>query len=194
MWKKGESEEPVVSRSPDRPQVSGAPTAEPRRGGGPGERAVIGPSIVVTGEIRGEEDLLVQGRVEGTIELAAHSITIGTDGRVQADTHGRIVTIEGEVEGDVRGEEKVVLRPTARVRGTITAPRVALEDGARFQGTIDMDFELKAPKRSVTTSSAARPAAAETAGPTPATGPTGGSKTGAAPSGDPKAEVGAGQG
>jgi cytoskeletal protein CcmA (bactofilin family) len=156
MWKKSESDDPASVRVPEQPAVPRSQPAEPRRPASQGERAVIGPSIIISGDISGDEDLFIQGRVEGRIELAQHSITVGANGRVKADTHGRTVTIEGEVEGDIQAEERIILRPTARVRGNMVAPRVALEDGAKFQGTIDMDVEAPKPERPVATSSAAR--------------------------------------
>jgi cytoskeletal protein CcmA (bactofilin family) len=89
--------------------------------------------------VSGDEDLMVQGRVEGKIKLTKHNVTVGPDGRVKADIHGRTVVIEGQVEGDVRGEEQIILRHTARVEGTIASPRVTLEDGAMFRGGIEME-------------------------------------------------------
>ena len=105
------------------------------------ERATIGPSISIKGEISGEEDLTIQGRVEGTIELNQNNITIVGNGCVKADILAKIISIEGEVEGDLFGEEKIVVRGTGVVRGNMMAPRVNLEDGAKFSGNIDMEFE-----------------------------------------------------
>ena len=105
------------------------------------ERATIGPSISIKGEISGEEDLTIQGRVEGTIELNQNNITIVGNGCVKADILAKIISIEGEVEGDLFGEEKIVVRGTGVVRGNMMAPRVILEDGAKFKGNIDMECE-----------------------------------------------------
>jgi cytoskeletal protein CcmA (bactofilin family) len=102
------------------------------------ERATIGPSITVKGEVGGDEDLLIQGRVEGSVNLKQQSVTVGNQGRVKADIEGKVVTIEGEVEGDLKALEQVILKGSARVQGDITAPRVVLEDGASFRGLIDM--------------------------------------------------------
>ncbi len=143
MWKKGESDEARPSTASG-PGSGSAPAARPdKRRPAPqqGERAIIGPSIVIKGDVSGEEDLFVQGRIEGTVNLEQHRVAIGPDGRVKADVRGLTVTIEGEVEGDLRGSEQVILRPSARVRGNIAAPRVILEDGAKFQGSIDMDVD-----------------------------------------------------
>ena len=100
---------------------------------------MIGPSIVIKGTVSGDEDLLVQGRVEGSIELKDNEVSIGQSGRVTADVNAKTVKIDGEVTGDINGGEKVVISKSGRVRGNIVAPRVTLEDGAIFKGSIDMD-------------------------------------------------------
>ena len=99
---------------------------------------MIGPTILVKGDLSGEEDLLIEGRVEGKIELKKHNVTVGKNGRVKADVYGKIITIEGEVHGNLYGEDQLVLRQSSTVRGNIVAPRVTLEDGANFKGSIDM--------------------------------------------------------
>tara|TARA_R110000823_G_scaffold27609_19_gene80534 strand:- start:1056 stop:1445 length:390 start_codon:yes stop_codon:yes gene_type:complete len=100
---------------------------------------MIGPSIKIKGEVTGEEDLLIQGKVEGTITLKDQELSVGESGRVTADISARVIKIEGEVTGDIAGSEKVVIARSGNVRGNIVAPRVTLEDGAIFKGSIDMD-------------------------------------------------------
>ena len=100
---------------------------------------MIGPSIKIKGEVTGEEDLLIQGKVEGTITLKDQELSVGESGRVTADISARVIKIEGEVTGDTAGSEKVVIARSGNVRGNIVAPRVTLEDGAIFKGSIDMD-------------------------------------------------------
>ncbi|MDH4270404.1 MAG: polymer-forming cytoskeletal protein, partial [Candidatus Aminicenantes bacterium] len=102
------------------------------------DRALIGPSIEIKGSLSGGEDLLVEGRVEGKIELAQHSVTIGTNGRIKADIQGRNIIVMGEVEGNIVGSEQIVLRQSSTVQGNLVAPRVSLEDGANFKGSVDM--------------------------------------------------------
>ena len=104
-----------------------------------GGRTLIGSATRFTGELAGEEDLLVQGQFEGKIDLKKSHITIGKSGRLEADVYGKVITIEGRVQGNLFGEEKIVLRQSGRVRGNMLAPRVNVEDGAKFQGNIDMD-------------------------------------------------------
>ncbi len=100
---------------------------------------MIGPSIEIKGTVTGDEDLMIEGKVEGTIELGSHQVTVGQSGKVTADISAKIVNIDGEVSGDLMGGEKVVISKSGKVRGNIVAPRVTLEDGAIFKGSIDMD-------------------------------------------------------
>jgi cytoskeletal protein CcmA (bactofilin family) len=124
---------------------------------GSGERATIGRSITIKGEVTGDEDLLIQGRVDGSIDLKQHAITVGREGEVKANITGRIVTVEGKVEGNLSADEQVILRASATVQGDISAPRVVLEDGARFRGGVDM-ADPATPKRQAAPQQAARPA------------------------------------
>lgn len=100
---------------------------------------MIGQSIKIKGEVSGDEDLLIQGQVEGTINLEAHEVTVGESGQVFADILAKTVKIDGKVQGDITGTETVVISRLGNVRGNITAPRVTLEDGGIFKGSIDMD-------------------------------------------------------
>lgn len=104
-----------------------------------GSAALIGPSIRIKGDLVGEEDLIIQGTVEGTINLHNNVLTIGENGRIDANLHATTINVEGELRGDLFGSEKVVIKKTGDVRGNITAPRVTLEDGAMFKGSIEMD-------------------------------------------------------
>jgi cytoskeletal protein CcmA (bactofilin family) len=158
VWKKPDDNaaHPEPAPAPPRPA---APPGETRRA----ERATatIGPSIFIKGDLSGDEDLVIEGRVEGKIDLKQHNVTIGKNGRVRADVFGNTVVVEGEVDGNLFAQEQAILRQSGAVRGNITAPRVMLEDGSRFRGSIDM--ESKEAK------DAAKPGAA-TAGSQPAAG------------------------
>ena len=107
--------------------------------------ATIGPSIHIKGDLTGDEDLTVQGRVEGTVDLPKNLLTVGQDGRVNASVTARVIHVDGEVEGDLRGGEQVIVKRSGNVQGNITAPRVTLEDGCKFKGSINMD-DAKDPK------------------------------------------------
>ena len=110
-----------------------------------GKSAVIGPGININGDISGTESLLIEGQVEGKINLPGHQVEVGKAGRVNADIQARYVKVEGELRGDIDGKEKVVIAKSGNVHGNITAPRVMLEDGAIFKGSIDIDPNAKAP-------------------------------------------------
>ena len=153
MWKKDPSEEltPPQSRPAQSPATGQAPKPNASKSGGP---ATIGPSITIKGDVTGDEDLVIQGKIDGKVDLTKHNVTIGPQGRVKADVFGRSVMVEGEVEGDLRAEEQVILRHSAKVQGNITAPRVALEDGATFRGGIEMESSSKRATSSVTAATA----------------------------------------
>lgn len=103
--------------------------------------AVIGPKITFKGEIIGEEDLLVQGKVEGSIDLKGNHLIIGQQGVVKANLMAKTITIEGTVEGDLIGQERIEIKASSNVKGNLIATRVTLEDGAKFRGSIDMDSQ-----------------------------------------------------
>ena len=103
------------------------------------EAAVIGPSIKINGDLQGEEDLIIQGEVHGTIQLKDKSLTVGSEGKVFADVYAHTVVVEGKVKGDLYGAERVAVKRTGDVQGNIVSPRVSLEDGGRFKGSVEMD-------------------------------------------------------
>ena len=101
--------------------------------------AVIGRSIRIDGDLRGEEDLRIEGHVNGTVQLRNNTLTIGSEGKISANVYAKSVTVDGIMQGDLFGSESVSIRKNAQVNGNITAPRVSLEDGAKFKGSIEMD-------------------------------------------------------
>lgn len=103
------------------------------------EAAVVGPSIHIDGTLKGEEDLVIEGRVTGTVELRDNALTIGNKGQLEATIYAHTVVVDGRVDGDIYGSERVSIRSSARVQGNVTAPRISLEDGAHFRGAIEMD-------------------------------------------------------
>lgn len=104
-----------------------------------GKAAVIGAGIRINGEISGSENLLIEGRVDGKVNLSGNDVTIGKTGQVIADVTAKSIRVAGEVNGDLQAKERVVISGTGHVRGNVVAPRVVLEDGAIFKGSIDMD-------------------------------------------------------
>jgi cytoskeletal protein CcmA (bactofilin family) len=98
----------------------------------------IGKSIVIKGELSGNEDLTIEGRVEGKIDLNQNLLTVGENGKVKAQVFAKTVVIIGEVLGNVTAVEKVSIQEKGAVDGDISAPRVAIAEGAHFRGSIDM--------------------------------------------------------
>jgi cytoskeletal protein CcmA (bactofilin family) len=132
------------------------PVKEPRHSTksnfGEESSAAIGASIRIKGDVTGDENLIIQGEVDGTILVQGHNVTISKTGKVRANIEARQIIVEGKLEGDLNGEEKVIIRETGNVYGNIVAPRVNLEDGAMFKGSIEMEPQSKRtapPKTSV---------------------------------------------
>jgi cytoskeletal protein CcmA (bactofilin family) len=99
--------------------------------------SVLGKTLVFKGELSADEDLVLQGRVEGSIHHT-QSLTVGVDGVVIGDVYARSIVVEGTVEGDLRGTASVLVTATAKLRGNISAPRVGIMEGAIFNGSVDM--------------------------------------------------------
>ena len=138
MWDRKETErdrfEPQPAVRNDPPRTAVAPAFHNSRP----SHATLGPSLFIKGEVSGSEDLTIEGRVEGRIDLKDHNLTIGPNGRVHAEIHAKNITIVGEVTGNVVADEKVDLTDTGRLVGDIRAPRMAISDGAQFKGSVDM--------------------------------------------------------
>jgi cytoskeletal protein CcmA (bactofilin family) len=100
--------------------------------------SVIGPTLVIKGELSADEDLVIDGTIEGTIAHHKKNLTVGKQGRVTADIHASSVLVEGELNGDIHSDGLVSLARGAAVNGNITCARLVMEDGARFNGKIDM--------------------------------------------------------
>lgn len=99
--------------------------------------SVIGPTLSFTGgKLSSDEDLIIEGTVEGTIAHQNHQLTIGETGKVKADVHARVIIVEGTMEGDMQGDEAVHIRSTARVIGNVISPTVSIETGASFDGNV----------------------------------------------------------
>lgn len=94
--------------------------------------------IKIRGEISGNTDLYIDGEVQGKLCFGNASVTVGPSGRVHADIEGREIIALGTVQGTLRAEESVRLGPQSRVKGNVFAPRIAIEDGARLSGKVDM--------------------------------------------------------
>ena len=98
----------------------------------------LGQSVHIVGELRSDEDLLIEGRVEGTIHVGDAVLTIGSPATVQADIHGSTINIRGTMRGTVSAAERIEIAASASVNGYLTANHVIIAEGATFNGRIDM--------------------------------------------------------
>lgn len=139
-----ESESSSRSSSENQSQGKQQPPSPVRNTAATGGAATIGPSISIDGQLKGEEDLIVEGRIKGTVELKNNTLTVGTQGTLDAEVFAHTIFVEGTVTGDLYASERISIRKSARIKGNILAPRISLEDGAKFQGMIDMDADSEA--------------------------------------------------
>jgi cytoskeletal protein CcmA (bactofilin family) len=119
------------------PRVTEARAHEVRAPEPAARASVLGPTLRFRGELSAQEDLIIQGSVEGSI-THTQSLTVGTDGSMKGDIRARVIVIDGKVEGDLYATESVSIRATAKVKGNVFAPRVGITEGAFFQGQIEM--------------------------------------------------------
>ena len=171
MWKRDEGVRPpqpttgstsaAPSAVPPAPQPPPAPRQEV---GGKQERDVvnIGKSVVIKGELSGSEDLTIEGQVEGKIELRQNILTIGPNGKIKAQVFAKSIVVQGEVHGNVTASERVDIRDNGSVDGDLSAPRVAIADGAHFRGSIDMQRQGAAGAAGAKPGDAKHAAAADT--------------------------------
>lgn len=106
--------------------------------------ARIGKSVVIRGEVKGGEDLIIDGRVEGTVTLTESRLTIGPSANIAADLSARDVLIQGQVQGNIVASGRVELRAGSVVEGDVRALRLAIEDNAVFRGKVDLTQGAKA--------------------------------------------------
>ncbi len=109
-----------------------------------GDFAHIGKSVIIKGELSGSEDLYVDGQVEGSIELAGNSLTIGPNGQVRANVNAKSVIVQGKMDGNIRSTDRTELRKSAIATGDIVTQRVAIEEGAYFNGKVEIQKDPKA--------------------------------------------------
>ncbi len=100
--------------------------------------AHIGKSVLIKGELSGNEDLYIDGQVEGTIELREHNLSVGPNGQVHANVNAKEVVILGTVKGDVLAADRLEIKKSGSLQGDLVAARVVIEDGAYFKGSIDI--------------------------------------------------------
>ena len=105
--------------------------------------AIIGKSIIFKGDLTGDEDLEIDGRVEGQVKLPNHELTIGANGRVTAHVQAKHVIVVGHIAGNVSASERVEVQATGIVDGDIAAPRLLIQEGAVVNGSIQMGTAAK---------------------------------------------------
>ena len=141
MWKRNESPESPeptpTTRDTYEARVSQEPVAPPPAPSTSGS-ARLGQSVVITGEITGSEDLTIEGRVDGTVASRKHTVVIGHQATVKAQVFAKEVVVLGKVIGNIAATTKVEIRENGTVEGDLTAPSVAIAEGATFRGSIDM--------------------------------------------------------
>src|SRR5436305_11050224 len=148
MWNNKRKEEDYTPRPASAPPVSTEPKKEaiplstaplrsndfePARGS-----ASIGKSVTIKGQIFSREDLVVDGEIEGAIELNEHRLTVGPNGRVRAGIKAREIVVLGTIDGNVEALDKIDIRKDAKLVGDIKTARIVIEDGAYFKGSIDI--------------------------------------------------------
>lgn len=108
-----------------------------------GEVANIGKTVSVKGEVSGNEDIYIDGQLEGSVRLPGNAVTVGPNGRVHANVEAKSVTIGGILDGNVQASERTELRKTAVVNGDVLTRRIAIEEGAYFKGKLEILMEQK---------------------------------------------------
>jgi cytoskeletal protein CcmA (bactofilin family) len=101
--------------------------------------ARLGPSLHVKGEITGNEDLVIEGSVEGLVQLDERKLTVGASAKVTADVIAREVVVYGNVKGNLRAKDRIEIKKDGSVNGDLTTARIMIEDGAYFKGSIEID-------------------------------------------------------
>ncbi len=136
---KREEQDGSAARSPTpapTPSASGARRQQPNEEGR--NVANIGKSISIRGDLTGNEDMVIEGQVEGKVDLPNNQLTVGANGKLKAEIHAKTVVIVGHVDGNVFGLERVEIQATGRVEGDVTAPKLVVAEGAQLNGAIKM--------------------------------------------------------
>lgn len=177
MFDKHKSGKQDTPSSPETRAAHQAPSMDSTPASTAAKVAMIGPGIGISGDVNANSNLKVEGQIEGRSVKSSHDIEISEMGKVTASVMAKVVKVAGEVTGDISGSEKVLITRTGRVQGNIVAPRVQLEDGAIFRGSIDMNpadpaaakpaAEKKTEKKTTAEAASSRTAATGTAGKDP---------------------------
>jgi len=174
MWKPtNQPTTPARPNEPERPAMvptttpamsEPSTTPRPAATATTADQATIGKSLVIKGEVTGSESLYIDGRVEGSINLAGNRVTVGRNGVVAANISAREIVVLGKVRGNLTASDRVDIRSDGSLTGDVVAARISIEDGAYFKGGIDIrkagqkpnGEEMKPATASVETATAAR--------------------------------------
>lgn len=154
-----ETPAPAPAAVPVAPVYAAAPVKTVSAPSSPGGTS-IGPGLKIRGELSGSSDLFIDGEAQGKITLADSRVTVGPNGRVQADIEAREIIIEGTVQGNLNARESVRLGPSCKVQGSIVTPRIGIEDGAGLRGKVEMLRPAEASKSPKPSAAIAQAAAA----------------------------------
>lgn len=148
MWRKPEDAKPAAPAAQvPTPSPTPAPRVEPSVRSVAGLTAeVVQPSggiitstIVIKGEVRGSEDLYIDGEVQGTIELSNGRVTVGPHGKISANVDAREIVVRGKVTGALKGRERVEIGSTGEVRGDISTLRISIGEGAQIHSKVEIE-------------------------------------------------------
>jgi len=155
MWNNNKPEAPAPSPSAAAPPAPHTPAPTPTESRVPGvppgvsgvrtngpvarDLACLGASLTIKGQITGEEDLQIEGKVEGPISLSGHRLTVGRSARLHSEVTAREVVVYGHASGNLRARERVEIKKDGEVTGDIVTSRISIEDGAYFKGHIEIE-------------------------------------------------------
>jgi cytoskeletal protein CcmA (bactofilin family) len=149
IFGKPETTKPADPVAPVRPVTAPTPAAPPPAAAArltpsaaPSTTCVIGTKTVIKGEITGDEDIVVEGTIEGQIRIG-RDLRVGPGGVVKANVHAQSIVVSGELQGDCQASQRVELQATGKLTGNIRAPRVVIAEGATFRGNSDMSGRSK---------------------------------------------------
>jgi cytoskeletal protein CcmA (bactofilin family) len=157
-----EPEQRPVMSTPPAPAMGEPAAPRPVSTTTTADQATIGKSLVIKGEVTGSESLYIDGRVEGSINLAGNRVTVGRNGVVAANINAREIVVLGKVRGNLTASDRVDIRSDGSLTGDVVAARISIEDGAFFKGGIDIRKGAQ-PGQKVEESSKSSSAAAEPA-------------------------------
>jgi cytoskeletal protein CcmA (bactofilin family) len=101
----------------------------------------LGPELKIRGQINGDEDLKIDGKIEGPISLGNHRLTLGPGAQILGDIHSREIVVFGDVKGNLMAQDRVDVRRDASVIGGLTSSRITIEDGAHVKGAIEINWD-----------------------------------------------------